>query len=84
MANAAAPPARRRRPRSAFTGYGEAMPRSRERGGFGFWGPFPSYSRRTRGGGSIRVTGCCLPLALGLGGALLVGPLAVWRRARGH
>jgi hypothetical protein len=38
----------------------------RRRDGFGFWGPFPTYSRRTRGGGRVRVAGCCLPLALGL------------------
>jgi len=55
------------------------MRRSRRREGFGFWGPFPSYSRRTRRGGSVRVTGCCLPLALGLGGSLLLGPAALWR-----
>jgi hypothetical protein len=30
------------------------------------WGPFPSYSGRTRRGSSFRVTGCCLPLALSL------------------
>jgi len=45
------------------------------------WGPFPSYSRRTRGGGSVRVTGCCLPLALGLGGLVAVPPTLLVRRA---
>ena len=40
--------------------------RGRSREGFGFWGPFPSYSRRTRGGGRVRVSGCCLPITLGL------------------
>jgi hypothetical protein len=57
--------------------------RSRRReGGFGLWGPFPSYSRRTRSGGSIRVTGCCLPLALGLGAAASVAPALLVRRVR--
>ncbi len=41
-----------------------ARRRRQQRSGFGFWGPLPSYSRRTRGGGSVRVTGCCLPLSL--------------------
>jgi hypothetical protein len=58
------------------------MRRGRRSEGFGFWGPFPSYSRRTRGGGSIRVTGCCLPLALGLGAAGALAPALVWRTAR--
>jgi hypothetical protein len=30
------------------------------------WGPFPSYSRRTRRGTRVTVTGCCLPIPLGL------------------
>lgn len=44
------------------------------RSGFGLRGPFPSYSRRTRGGSRVTVTGCCLPipLALAVGGALAV------------
>ncbi len=50
------------------------------RSGFGFWGPFPSYSRRTRGGGQVRVTGCCLPLALGLAAAPVVVGREAWRR----
>ncbi len=57
--------------------YGRRQPR---RGGFGFWGPFPSYSRRTRGGGSVRVTGCCLPLTLGLMAAPVAAGRAVLRR----
>jgi hypothetical protein len=36
------------------------------RGGFGLMGPFPSYSRRTRGGGRVTVSGCCLPIPLAL------------------
>ena len=50
------------------------------RSGFGFWGPFPSYTRRTRGGGRVRVTGCCLPLALGLAAAPAMAGRAAWRR----
>jgi hypothetical protein len=41
-----------------------SMQRGRGRGGF--WGPFPYYSRRTRGGSNVTVSGCCLPLALAL------------------
>jgi hypothetical protein len=58
------------------------MPRGRRDQGFGFWGPFPSYSRRTRGGGSFRVTGCCLPLALGLSSTAALAPALLWRHAR--
>ena len=38
--------------------------RPQRRSGFGFWGPFPSYSRRTRRGSQVRVSGCCLPIPL--------------------
>ena len=38
----------------------------RRREGFGFFGPVPTYSRRTRGGGRVSVGGCCLPIPLGL------------------
>ena len=39
----------------------------RSRGGssFGFR-PFPTYSTRTRRGSRVSVTGCCLPIPLGL------------------
>jgi hypothetical protein len=50
------------------------------RSGFGFWGPFPSYSRRTRGGGQVRVTGCCLPLTLGLAALPAAVAREAWRR----
>jgi hypothetical protein len=43
------------------------------------WGPFPSYSRRTRGGSSVRVTGCCLPLALGLTAVPVAAARLAWR-----
>jgi hypothetical protein len=47
----------------------------RRRSGWGFFGPFPTYTRRTRSGGRVTVGGCCLPLAL----ALLAAPLAFLR-----
>jgi len=64
----------RRRTRSPWYApapYGHGRRGRRQRSGFGMWGPLPSYSRRTRGGSHVRVTGCCLPLplALALGGA---------------
>jgi len=51
--------------------------RRRSRGGFGFFGPFPTYSRRTRRGGHVRVSGCCLPIPL----AMTVGGAAALRLA---
>lgn len=54
--------------------------RGRNRGGFSFWGPFPSYSRRTRRGGHVRVTGCCLPLALGMVAVPTLAAREAWRR----
>ena len=30
------------------------------------WGPLPSYSRRTRRDSRVTVSGCCLPIPLGL------------------
>jgi hypothetical protein len=38
--------------------------RYRSRGRGGFFGPFPYYSRRTRGGSRVTVSGCCLPIPL--------------------
>jgi len=52
----------------------------RRKDGFGFWGPFPSYSRRTRGGGRVRFTGCCLPLALGVVAVPAVAGREILRR----
>jgi hypothetical protein len=43
-------------------GYARQRPRSR----FGMFGPFPTYSRRTRGGANVSVGGCCLPIPLTL------------------
>lgn len=53
-------------------GYGGAYPRrspyrsSGRRGRFGMFGPMPYYSTRTRGGSSVRVGGCCLPIPLAM------------------
>jgi hypothetical protein len=47
------------------------------RGRAGFRGPFPYYSRRTRGGSRVTVTGCCLPIPLMLGAATAIGARAV-------
>ncbi len=66
-----------RRPPQRSSRYGYGRRRPPQRGGFGFWGPFPSYSRRTRGGGQVRVTGCCLPLAL----TMVLAPAAAARTA---
>jgi len=44
--------------------YGGRSGRGRGRGGF--FGPMPYYSRQTRGGSRVSVTGCCLPIPLGL------------------
>jgi hypothetical protein len=50
-------------------------------GGFGFFGPVPYYSRRTRGGGRVSVGGCCLPIPLALGVVMAaVGRLFLTRR----
>jgi hypothetical protein len=57
-------------------GYG----RRRSRGGFGFAGPFPSYSRRTRGGSRVSVSGCCLPIPLTLALTAAGGTRALVRR----
>ena len=52
--------------------------RRRPRGRTGFFGPFPYYSRRTRGGGRVSVGGCCLPIPL----VLAIAMSAVGLRAR--
>jgi hypothetical protein len=36
----------------------------------GFYGPFPYHTRRTRRGSRVTVTGCCLPIPLGVLAAL--------------
>jgi hypothetical protein len=52
----------------------------RGRGNFEFWGPFPSYSRRTRRGSRVRVTGCCLPIALAMTAAPAMAAREVLKR----
>jgi hypothetical protein len=62
------------RQRRRHSGYGRSpyyARRSRGRGGF--FGPFPYYSGRTRRGSRVTVTGCCLPIPLGMLAALAVG-----------
>jgi hypothetical protein len=44
----------------------------RARSGGGFYGPVPHYSRRTHGGSRVTVSGCCLPIPLGMLTALAV------------
>jgi hypothetical protein len=48
----------------------------RPRGRGGFFGPLPYYSHRTRRGGRVTVSGCCLPIPL-----MLTVALAAWVRA---
>jgi len=61
-------------------GHGYGGRRARHRGGWGMRGPFPSYSRRTRRGGRVTVTGCCLPIPLAL--TLAAAYLPTVRRKR--
>ena len=49
-----------------------ATRRSRGRGGFR-GRPFPYYSRRSRGGSRVTVSGCCLPIPLGMLAAVTIG-----------
>lgn len=45
--------------------------------------PFPSWTTRTRGGSTVTVGGCCLPLPIGcLATTLAVGALAGSRVVR--
>ena len=58
--------------------YGRYRGRGRGRGGF--FGPLPYYSRRTRGGGRVTVSGCCLPIPLVLTLSLAAGVRSLLRR----
>ena len=60
--------------------YGYGRRRPRRRSGFGFFGPFPSYSRRTRRGSRVTVSGCCLPIPLALTLSAGVAARAALRR----
>ncbi|HEV2770197.1 MAG TPA: hypothetical protein VGV40_08460 [Solirubrobacteraceae bacterium] len=48
-------------------------PRSRRSGGRFRLLPIPHYSTRTRRGSRVRVGGCCLPIPLGVIGAVALG-----------
>ena len=79
-------PFRDRGPRGAgvegpYTGAGRPPGR---RGRFGFWGPVPYYSTRTRRGSEVSVggCGCCLPIPLIVVLGTVAGLRAVWRRLR--
>jgi len=54
--------------------------RRRRRGNVGFFGPFPTYSTRTRRGSRVTVTGCCLPIPLALTIAAALGARGRLRR----
>jgi hypothetical protein len=49
-------------------------------GGFRFFGPFPTYSTRTRRGSRVSVSGCCLPIPLALTIAAALGARSALRR----
>jgi hypothetical protein len=58
-------------------------PMARRPGGrFGFWGPFPYYSRRSRGGAEVSVSGCgcCLPIPLLVVSGAVGAAWALWRK----
>jgi hypothetical protein len=52
----------------------------RGRGRTGFFGPMPYYTRQTRGGSRVSVSGCCLPIPLGLLATLGFGARMLVRR----
>jgi len=60
--------------------HGGRYGRGRGRGRGGFFGPMPYYSRQTRGGSRVSVTGCCLPIPLGLLATLGMGARMLLRR----
>ena len=52
----------------------------RRRGRTGWFGPMPYYSGRTRRGTRVHVSGCCLPIPLGMLGLTALGARALGRR----
>ena len=54
-------------------GYRHGYGRRPQRGRFGLFGPFPTYSTRTRRGTRVSVGGCCLPIPLALSVLLAAG-----------
>jgi hypothetical protein len=61
-------------------GRGAPMYGRRQRGRGGFFGPFPYYSTRTRGGSRVAVSGCCLPLALTMAAVPALGVRTLLKR----
>jgi hypothetical protein len=71
--------------RALFVGRLLGLGRDRRRGRArqargGFLGPFPYYSRRTRGGSRVTVSGCCLPIPLGVFATLAITARLLVRR----
>jgi len=60
--------------------YGGRYGYGRGRGRTGFFGPMPYYTRRTRGGSRVSVSGCCLPIPLALVASLGLGARTLLRR----
>ena len=56
----------RRRPYGRYSGSSGFFGPSRRRGRAGFFGPMPYDSGRTRRGTRVHVSGCCLPIPLGM------------------
>jgi hypothetical protein len=54
--------------------------RYRGRSRSGFYGPFPYHSRRTRGGSRVTVSGCCLPIPLGMFASVALAARLLLRR----
>jgi hypothetical protein len=52
----------------------------RRQGRVGFFGPFPTYSTRTRRGSRVTVSGCCLPIPLTLVVAAALAARGMLRR----
>jgi len=52
--------------RNRGRGYGRYGGGYRRRGRTGWFGPMPYYSGRTRRGTRVHVSGCCLPIPLGM------------------
>lgn len=70
----------RRYGRSPYRHSGFFGPSRHRRGRAGFFGPMPYYSGRTRRGSSVHVSGCCLPIPLGLLGLTALGARGLARR----
>ena len=74
---------RRKAHRLPLDGTGRRRPIARRAGGrFGFRGPFPYYSRRSRSGAEVSVSGCgcCLPIPLLVVTGTVGAAWALWRR----